>query len=91
MVGYVGVGLAYARWTLPANLDAKPIGDALAGLRSALAHEEGYAVIENAPPGLRPLLDLWGAAPATLLLMRSLKAQWDPQHILNRGRYIGGI
>ena len=48
-------------------------------------------MIERAPPDLRPQLDIWGDAPATLPLMRSLKAQWDPRHVLNRGRYIGGI
>jgi len=90
LVGYAGVGVAYARWYL-ADASAVRVGAALAALRAALAQLGGYAAVEVAPQDLRAQLDLWGAPPATLALMRGLKAQWDPQAILNRGRYVGGI
>jgi glycolate oxidase FAD binding subunit len=80
----------YARWYL-ADARADRVGAALAALRAALTALGGYAVVEAAPPDLRVQLDLWGPPPATLSLMRGLKAQWDPQAILNRGRYVGGI
>ncbi|MBV8299386.1 MAG: FAD-binding oxidoreductase [Candidatus Eremiobacteraeota bacterium] len=35
--------------------------------------------------------DAWGEAPATLLTMRALKAQFDPQGVLAPGRFVGGI
>ena len=89
LVGYAGVGLAYTRWQ--AAGDAAATGVTLARLRRALAELGGYVVVEHAPAALRPTLDLWGQAPATLGLMRALKAQWDPQAVLNRGRYVGGI
>jgi glycolate oxidase FAD binding subunit len=91
IVGYGGLGLAYARWPLADTIDAPMVVRAVAVLRAALAAEDGYAVIEDAPDYLRPHLDLWGAPPPTLPLMRALKAQWDPQGILNPGRYIGGL
>jgi len=91
IVGYGGVGLAWARWSLPDSADAAGVARAVAGLRAALAAEGGYVVIEDAPDELRPGLDLWGAPPATLPLMRALKAQWDPRGILNPGRYVGGL
>jgi glycolate oxidase FAD binding subunit len=90
LAGYAGVGIAYARWYL-AGVGADRLGAALATLRAALADLGGYAAVEAAPPQLRAQLDVWGAAPPTLGLMRGLKAQWDPQAILNRGRYVGGI
>jgi glycolate oxidase FAD binding subunit len=91
VLGYGGVGLAYARWPLADGLDATATTRALAALRAELAAEGGYAVVEDAPDELRAGLDLWGPPPATLPLMRALKAQWDPRGILNPGRYVGGI
>src|SRR6266540_2159268 len=83
IIGWGGVGLAWARWSLPDSADAAGVARAVAGLRAALAAEGGYVVIEDAPDELRPGLDLWGTPPATLPLMRALKAQWDPRGILN--------
>jgi glycolate oxidase FAD binding subunit len=83
LLGYPGVGLAYARWQ-----PASDAADALAGVRAALARLGGYAVVESAPPPLRATLDLWGPPPGTLRLMQALKRQWDPQGILNPGRYL---
>jgi glycolate oxidase FAD binding subunit len=88
-VGYAGVGLAYARWQLPAQPDPAAIVRAVAELRSALGAMGGYAVVEDPGSNLRAALDLWGPPPATLALMRALKAQWDPRGVLNRGRYLG--
>jgi glycolate oxidase FAD binding subunit len=91
MIGYAGVGLAHARWRLPEGADVTAVARALAALRAALAAVGGYAVVEDAPDALRPTIDLWGTHPPTLPLMRALKAQWDPQGVLNPGRYVGGL
>jgi len=88
--GEAGVGAAHARWSIGAAEPGR-IAAALAQLRAALAQLGGYAVVEAAPGQLGAQLDRWGSPPPTLTLMRGLKAQWDPQGILNRGRYVGGI
>jgi glycolate oxidase FAD binding subunit len=85
---YAGVGLAYARWD--AGEDGA-LRDALAAVRASLAPIGGYVVVEDAPAALRPGLDIWGPPPPTLTLMRALKAQWDPQGVLNPGRYVVGL
>jgi glycolate oxidase FAD binding subunit len=90
LVGYAGVGLAYARWPLPAAAPVTTITAALAALRATLAQHGGYVVVEAAPAALRQHLDVWGT-PETLALMRALKAQWDPRGVLNAGRYAGGL
>jgi glycolate oxidase FAD binding subunit len=90
LVGYGGVGLAYARWSLPSPAPIATIAAALAALRTALAQHGGYVVVEAAPVELRQHLDVWGT-PETLALMRVLKAQWDPRGVLNPGRYAGGL
>jgi glycolate oxidase FAD binding subunit len=87
-IGYAGVGLAYARWS---SSEGDTVAAALARLRAALAAEEGYAVVEDAPADLRRRIDLWGEPPPTVALMRALKTQWDPRGVLNRGRYVGSL
>ncbi len=51
----------------------------------------GHAVIFAAPFELKSGIDIWGPASSTLTLMRNLKQQFDPQLLLNPGRFIGGI
>jgi glycolate oxidase FAD binding subunit len=91
IVGYAGVGLAYARWQLEGQRDGAALGASIGALRAGLAALGCYALIEDAPAELREQLDLWGEPPPTLALMRSLKAQWDPRGVLNRGRYLGRL
>ncbi len=55
--------------------------------RPALALD-GYTVVTNMPESLRGTIDEWGYKPETLDIMHALKAQWDPQSILNGGEFI---
>ena len=55
----------------------------LGALRHPALKVGGYAVVINAPDHLHNALDLWGFQPEGLGLMRSLKARWDPAHILS--------
>jgi glycolate oxidase FAD binding subunit len=84
---YAGVGLAHTRWPV-AGYDPAQIGAALADLRIGLGLIDGYAVVEEVPPTMRRLLDIWGPAPAGLPLMQALRQRWDPARILNPGRYL---
>jgi glycolate oxidase FAD binding subunit len=47
-------------------------------------------VVLTAPSPVRDTLDLWGPVPA-LALMRALKDQFDPGHLMAPGRFAGGI
>lgn len=40
---------------------------------------------------LRPLVDAWGAPPASLATQRSVKRRFDPNGALAPGRYVGGL
>jgi glycolate oxidase FAD binding subunit len=69
--------------------------DGLAGLEPGSAGGEGpparaSAVVLTAPSPVRDTLDLWGPVPA-LALMRALKDQFDPGHLMAPGRFAGGI
>jgi len=51
----------------------------------------GHAVIFAAPADAKEDVDVWGAPPPTLALMRAIKNQFDPNALLNPGRFVGGL
>jgi len=51
----------------------------------------GHAVMFAAPAAAKENIDVWGALPPTLALMREIKNQFDPKGLLNPGRFIAGI
>jgi glycolate oxidase FAD binding subunit len=51
----------------------------------------GHAVIFAAPSELKQGVEVWGPAPTTISLQREIKRQFDPQGLLNPGRFLGGI
>jgi glycolate oxidase FAD binding subunit len=77
---------------LPSETTPGKAGDALERLRSLLAGapHRGGAVVRYAPEAVRAELDLWGPVPA-LALMRRVKDQFDPEHRLSPGRFVGGL
>ena len=48
-------------------------------------------VIEICHPSIKVNLDVWGEEPGSIALMRRIKDQLDPNHLLNRGRFLGRI
>ena len=61
------------------------------GLRNETARLAGRVRLERAPADLRALIDAWGDPGGTLPLQRALKDKFDPDGILNRGRFVGGL
>jgi FAD/FMN-containing dehydrogenase len=61
--------------------------DLLPSLRAEFARRGGTLAL------LQPhaTLDPWGVAPDTLPLMHEVKRRFDPNSILNRGRFLGEI
>jgi glycolate oxidase FAD binding subunit len=61
-------------------------------LRRALETEGGSLVVERAPIGLKSLCDVWGDISADLLaIMTRVKREFDPDGVLNPGRFVGGL
>lgn len=71
--------------------DPAALAAPLADLRAQAEAAEGSLVVEEAPPGLKRLLDAWGSPGDGIEIMRRLKAEYDPRGILNPGRFVGGI
>ncbi|MES9541179.1 MULTISPECIES: FAD-binding oxidoreductase [unclassified Actinomadura] len=75
---------------LPAESGPNEVADVLGRLRDVLRKHRGHAVVRYAPQEVRGEIDLWGPVPA-LALMRRVKDQFDPDHRLSPGRFVGGI
>ncbi|MDQ2664036.1 MAG: FAD-binding oxidoreductase [Candidatus Eremiobacteraeota bacterium] len=52
---------------------------------------EPYATIVSGNAPLRDGLAVWGEPPTSIERMRALKRRFDPERILNPGRFVGGI
>ena len=60
-------------------------------LRMRVAHSGGSAIVLQMPDWLRSKVNVWGPDPNALGLMREIKQRFDPERILNPGRFVGGI
>jgi glycolate oxidase FAD binding subunit len=60
-------------------------------VRAAAEAAGGYAVVEAAPPELKPRLPLWGQPPGGINLMRQLREKFDPRGIMVPGRFAWGL
>ncbi|HEX8983136.1 MAG TPA: FAD-binding oxidoreductase [Ktedonobacterales bacterium] len=83
---HAGHGLIFARLTGTPQAVISAIGD----LRHAAIQRHGSLVITDLPAALVDAIDPWGPIPA-LSIMRNLKARFDPNGILNPGRFVGGL
>ncbi|MEM6611014.1 MAG: FAD-binding oxidoreductase [Cyanobacteria bacterium P01_C01_bin.72] len=61
---------------------------ALEQMRSHCQQHQGFLTILDAPPAVKQQIDIWGYSGNALKTMAALKNQFDPQNILNPGRFI---
>ncbi|HEX3034793.1 MAG TPA: FAD-binding oxidoreductase [Thermodesulfobacteriota bacterium] len=60
-------------------------------LRALAISSKGSLVIQEAPSSLKSKVDVWGEIGTSLKVMEKLKSLFDPNRILNPGRFVGGI
>jgi glycolate oxidase FAD binding subunit len=60
-------------------------------LRKRLRHSGGSVVALQVPSPLRGTFDTWGCESNALPLMKEIKRRFDPNRILNPGRFVGNI
>ena len=74
-------GVGTAHWSFEKTED-------LAAVRSTAEAAGGSLVLLAAPDDVKSEVGAWGTAPETLDLMRRLKAAFDPDNVLNPGRFL---
>lgn len=78
-----GSGLGYVYIDEDAALIAK--------LRKQAEELRGYLTVEHGTPQLINEVDMWGRTRSDFRLHQGIKKAFDPNGILNRGRFLGGI
>lgn len=59
--------------------------------RWALARLDAHLVIEHAPRAVKEKISVWGEPGPEHFIAQRLKEKFDPQWILNPGRFVGGL
>ncbi|MGD0205100.1 MAG: FAD-binding oxidoreductase, partial [Dehalococcoidia bacterium] len=91
LVSHLTAGIVYSAWPLPQNEGVQQALDLATTLRQAVAGLGGSLVVEGCPLALKEKIDVWGEPAADFPLMRRIKEQFDPQGILNPGRFLGRL
>jgi glycolate oxidase FAD binding subunit len=60
-------------------------------LRARLRADGGMIVVLRGDDALLGSLDRWGGSPPAIAVMRAIKQQFDPDCLLNPGKFVGGI
>jgi len=74
-----------------AGTRAAHLAACLSALRATAVAWGGSLVVTQRAPLLPPSFDAWGDPPSAVIIMRRLKERFDPQGVLNPGRFVGGI
>jgi glycolate oxidase FAD binding subunit len=82
-----GLGTVLARWALVDDGTGEQARSLIAALSSLAVHR----VVISAPVAVKQHIDIWGAEPETLDVMRQLKHEFDPARALNPGRFAGHL
>ncbi len=69
--------------------NAQALAAALAILRGEVKQLGGSLVLLSCPPDVKARIDVWDSPGSSAPLMRRIKDRFDPQHILNPGRFVG--
>jgi hypothetical protein len=75
-------GIGIANWSFENNTD-----DVLR-VRHTAEKAHGSLVVMSAPVEVSKQLSAWGTPPATIEVMRRLKKAFDPEGVMNPGRFV---
>jgi len=70
---------------------AQKVAEMAEKVRAFVSESEGSLIILDAPTEVKRRIDVWGPVGKPLALMQALKTEFDPQRILNPGRFVGKI
>ncbi|MBC7187543.1 MAG: hypothetical protein H5U38_10955, partial [Calditrichaeota bacterium] len=90
VVCHYGLGVVTANIDVDQSTELE-VARELVALRTGIAEQGGSVVLSRASKQTKDELDVWGARPETLDLMRRLKQEFDPRGVFAGGRFVGGL
>ncbi|MDJ0636242.1 MAG: FAD-binding oxidoreductase [Xenococcaceae cyanobacterium MO_188.B29] len=60
-------------------------------IRSFCQDNSGFLTILTAPKSIKQQLDIWGYTGNAVQMMQTIKQKFDPNHIFNPDRFVGGM
>jgi glycolate oxidase FAD binding subunit len=92
VAAHAGVGVVTAAlFSSREQQELEPVTATLADWRGLARAGGGHAVLEWAPLAVKSAVPVWDDAGAAARIMQRIKAQLDPQNLLNPGRFVAGI
>lgn len=89
---HAGIGVVTAAlFSTRERGELAPVTATLADWRDIARGAGGHAVLEWAPLAVKSEVAVWDDAGAAGRIMQRIKAQLDPQNLLNPGRFVAGI
>ncbi len=85
--GGLGTGLCQMTITGASN----DVLAAIKHVRERAVQLGGYAIVKDLPFNLRQVVNVWGEKTASHFIFEGIKQKIDPNRILNRNRFVGGI
>ena len=86
-----GFGSAEVSWFGPENTDPDTLISIMCQVRKKVSGIGGSSVVQRCPPAVKAAMDVWGEDPAGIEVMRRMKRQYDPNGIMNPGRFVGRL
>ena len=86
-----GFGTVEANWFGPADTPTDTLTTMIDKLRKRTSTLGATAVIQRCPPDVKAGIDVWGDNHPGIEVMRRMKRQYDPNAIMNPGRFVGRI
>ncbi len=89
---YVGAGVVYCSLSPAAGstLSNDACVSVVTRLRQVAGERGGHVVVEQAPLAVKKQLEVWGPTGG-FPIMQAIKRQFDPDGILNPGRFVGRL
>lgn len=86
-----GFGTVEANWFGSGDISDETLMTVIAKLRKQVSSLGGTAVVQRCPPNVKAGIDVWGEDHPGIEVMRRMKKLYDPNRIMNPGRFIGRI
>ena len=91
VVSHPAHGTVLACWYANGAVPDSAIAELATAARRAAEKAGGRLVVERVPVGAKSRVEVWGEPATPIPLMQKFKERYDPQRLLNPGRFVGGI